>query len=147
MTNTIRTRLATLAISLTLSACTSGGGSHPPRASLENTTWILAGLTGQVTMAPPRGKPAGFTLVAKEHRVQGGTGCNRLIGDYQLDGEKLVFDGMASTRMACPESGDQEARFLEALDATRGWRLRGDTLELLDAEGNTRAQLKALPTE
>jgi heat shock protein HslJ len=42
-------------------------------------------------------------------RVSGFTGCNRLSGGYTVEGDRLTFGPMATTRMACPEGMATEA--------------------------------------
>ena len=75
-------------------------------------------------------------------RLSGSGGCNRITGSYQLDGDRLTFGPIASTRMACPEAMDQEQAFLKALAAVRSYRIPGGTLELLDGS-NVVARLRA----
>ena len=47
-------------------------------------------------------------------------------------------------RMVCAEGMAQESRCLQALDTVTRCRIDGDRLELLDAHGAVRAQLRAV---
>ena len=74
-------------------------------------------------------------------RVTGSGGCNRFSGSYQSDQRSLRFGPLASTRMACLDM-DTETAFLRALERTRHYRIRGRTLDLLDAGGGLAARLE-----
>ncbi len=52
-------------------------------------------------------------------RINGFTGCNRFMGSYTTNGDRIKISPLASTRMACEETAMQtEARFLKMLEAT-----------------------------
>ena len=69
----------------------------------------------------------------------GSTGCNRLIGGYELDGGRLAFPNAGTTMMACVDAKD-EYGFVDMLGSVRHWRKSGSQLSLLDARGTTLAQ-------
>jgi heat shock protein HslJ len=78
----------------------------------------------------------GLRLDPDSDRVSGSGGCNRLMGGFELDGQKLRFLPLASTRMACPEPLMAfERRYFRAVELVRGWRIDDGTLVLLDADG------------
>ena len=55
-------------------------------------------------------------------RVAGDGGCNRYMGSYEGEGDRLKFGPLASTRMACPEAlMNQDDRFHQALARVVGW--------------------------
>lgn len=114
-------------------------------APLQDTYWKLVRL-GNEAVAPPVGqnREAHLVLHTQGQRVAGSGGCNRLTGSYVLEGGKLGFPPVATTRMACPEAGDAEGRFLKALTQVAGYRLSGPQLVLLDAGGQVLAQLEAV---
>ena len=106
----------------------------PPAAALEGTEWRLVDIGGQP--APAGGdstRHPGFTLLAEGRKVQGSAGCNRMRGTYQLDGEKLKFGPLATTRMACPAM-ETETAFLKALEATTRYEVSGSSLTLYGAD-------------
>jgi heat shock protein HslJ len=53
-------------------------------------------------------------------------------GRYQLDGDRIAFSEMISTKMACIEDDRmrQEARFVGALERADRYAISGDTLSL-----------------
>ncbi|WP_274630595.1 YbaY family lipoprotein [Arvimicrobium flavum] len=74
-------------------------------------------------------------VIARDGRVSGTGGCNRLTGSAKISGNRISFGQVASTQMACvPAAMDQEGKFFAALRDVRSWRTdaRGK-LQLLDA--------------
>jgi heat shock protein HslJ len=103
-------------------------------APLRGTTWALP---ASGTAAPPS-----FKLDSSELRV---AGCNRISGSFVLDGAKLSFGSMVSTRRACYPDDGTETRFLKALSEVRGWRMEGAQLVLLSDTGSSLLRLAAVP--
>jgi heat shock protein HslJ len=107
-------RVATLLI-LTATAASmvwSGAGA----AELWGTAWLADDIGGRGVVDRARS-----TLHFDEsRRVSGSTGCNRFFGPVELDGDRISFGNLATTRMACPDAlMDQERRFLEALSKAK----------------------------
>jgi copper homeostasis protein (lipoprotein) len=110
---------------------------------LRGTYWKLVRLGDEPVAAAAQQREAHLVFAADVLRVAGSGGCNRLTGSFELDGDRLRFGRMASTRMSCPDGMDQEQRFLEALQQAARCRIRGSRLELLDANGAVRARFEA----
>lgn len=150
MRYSMKASLWALAGAFALSACQGGGGQKKPeapmaQASLENTLWKLVKLGDQPVTLAPGARQSSFTLLAEQRRVQGDTGCNRMMGSYTLQGDALRFGPLATTRMACPDSvGQNEAAFLKALEAAGKWHIDGETLELRDGQGARLAVFESL---
>lgn len=80
--------------------------------------------------------------ISSDLRAGGRGGCNSYFSQAKIAGESLSFSAAAATRMACDDlQMAQEAVFFEALTSTRFWRLDGERLLLLDAEGRIVARL------
>jgi putative lipoprotein len=107
------------------------GGSH----RLENTHWILVEINGKPVEAGSTANEAYFELDSKGKRIQGSTGCNRLSGGYETEGDTLEFSKVVMTQMACIKGMEIEAAFSKALTATTKFNLGNDGLELYRAEG------------
>lgn len=120
-------------------------GCSGPQAdeSLENTYWKLAALGGVPFTSYPGTREVHFVL-QPGRRVSGFSGCNRLMGGYTLEGERLSFGQLAGTRMACAQGGEQERAFLEMLGKAARWRVMGPWLELADANGQALAVFQAV---
>lgn len=125
-----------------LCACASGGASLLS-APLEKTRWALVSLgPDAVTIAKTQSEP--FLIFGTEPgRVAGSSGCNRLAGGYEQTGEKLAFTPLAGTRMACADGMEVESAFHQALAKVASFAIRGDALELRDAQGALLATLEA----
>ena len=74
-------------------------------------------------------------------RVAGIGGCNRFGGRYELTGDALSFSPLMATRMACrPDLMKAEQDFFDMLGKVKAMKLDGDTLQLLDGEGQQLAR-------
>ena len=103
-------------------------GSNP----LLDTAWSVTSIGGEPTLAETRVSLA----FAPDQSAGGNGGCNNYFSEASFDPAPLSFSPIAGTRMACaPEVMAQEAEFFAALEATAGYDLAGDTLQLRDAAG------------
>ncbi|MFO7960762.1 MAG: META domain-containing protein [Nitriliruptoraceae bacterium] len=115
-------------------------GTDRTDAALVGTSWQLRELiSGGGLDAAVGGNAAEAELVFREDgRLVGSTGCNRLTGDYELDGDLLVLGAVATTRMACLDDrvAQQEQRVLAVLQAgTLEVELEGTRLVLRAGDG------------
>jgi heat shock protein HslJ len=112
----------------------AGGKPVAAGRPLEKTYWkaTLVGTTA-VAAADPKREP--HLVLEPGGKVAGSDGCNRLAGSYELTGETITFGRMAGTMMACPDSGETDHAFRQALENARRWKITGDGLELFDASG------------
>lgn len=132
-----------------------GSDVLPPPAGLAETYWKAVELGG-APVAPAEGDREPHLVLRAEPApgmaegllpVQGGTGCNRLVGTYSATERQLRFTPGATTRMACPEPNPEPA-FLKALADTRAYRIgarHNDELELLDGTGRVVGRFRATP--
>ncbi len=110
--------------------------------TLEGREWTLVELGGQGVVALTDLPLPSFRLASGE--MTGFAGCNRMFGSYQVDGRKLAFGPIGTTRRACADESNLETRFLQALEATTAHAMTLGALELR-AGRNRIAQL--VPTE
>ncbi len=131
--------LALTVLILTLTACT---GTGLPPTNLNGTSWNLASLNGQPVLDGTQP-----TLTFADGQVSGNASCNGIGGDYTLRGDKLTFEALMSTLMACfpEETMQQEQAYLAALGSTASYQVEGDQLTLFDAEGNKLADFTRVP--
>jgi len=115
-----------------------------PHRTLGNTYWKLTRLGASAVEVAPSQRKRSLVLHADKGQVAGSGGCNRFSGSYTSDGSALSFGSLASTRMACAVEMEQEAAFLASLGRVRSWRIRGDGLELLGADGSAVARVQAV---
>ena len=116
----------TAVLALASGCATNAAAPTQSGVSLTDTSWKLAELAGQ-----PGGQQS-LTFDASKGMVFGSGGCNNFSGAYQWSGKSLKLGPLASTRRACAEdaASRQEYAFLQALDATRTWKVEGKTLIL-----------------
>jgi copper homeostasis protein (lipoprotein) len=119
-------------------------GSRMVDSPLRGTTWNLVRLGDRPVLAVERQREAHLVLSKDEMRASGSGGCNRITGSFELEGNRLRFGQMASTRMACPEGMEQEQRFLDSLEKVEHYRIRGSHLEFLDAAGAVITRFEAV---
>jgi heat shock protein HslJ len=114
-------------------------------AELEGTDWQLGQVQTDDGLVDALGG-ARAMLRLEDGRLTGSAGCNRLMGGYERDGDKLRFSpNMASTMMACPPPlMAQEQAVTKALQAVRGFALEAERLVLADAGGEPLLTLTAL---
>lgn len=113
---------------LMMAACSSGMKNVP----LEGTQWKLAKME-EIPAAALFVEEDSFTLTfdAAEHRVSGRTNCNRFFGSYEIEDDKIDFDQMGMTRMACLDM-QYEDSFVRMLDEVDRFEVKGDELMLYD---------------
>ena len=119
-------------------------GNTLDEAPLRDTCWKLVRLGDEPVAAATKQREAHLVFASDEGLITGSGGCNRVIGSFELDGDRLRFGRMASTQMFCPDGMDQEKRFLEALEHVERYRIRGSHLELLDSTGAESARFEAV---
>jgi copper homeostasis protein (lipoprotein) len=113
-----------------------------PNATLENSYWKLLEVGGRPARVVDNIPEPNLRLTPAKKLARGSTGCNSFTGPYELSGDSLRFGQLVSTLRACtdPEINRQERAFLDALGATRTWRVTGDTL-VLNGEAGQVARL------
>jgi heat shock protein HslJ/uncharacterized lipoprotein NlpE involved in copper resistance len=118
---------------------------HRAAASLTNTYWRIVRIGGEEVHATEGRREPHLLLRSGEPRFAATVGCNQMLGGFQAGEATLSFKAGAMTMMACPPPLDQlEHRFIDALNATKGWRIAGQVLELLDADGKPLALFEAV---
>jgi putative lipoprotein len=109
----------------------STGGGAGSTATLENTYWKAVRLNDKPIVVTDEIRETHFILNAATQSVGGNGGCNKLFGRYRVNGDSLLFSGLGSTLMACPEPGMSNERMLnEVLTKTATYRITGETLKL-----------------
>ena len=117
---------AAAALLVTMAAC----GSAAQDKTLEGPTWKLAKMESIPATAINQ-ETDFFTLEfnAADTMVAGRTNCNRFFGKYELKGQKLEFENLGMTRMACPEMQYEDA-FVKMLDEVDGYEIKGEELKI-----------------
>lgn len=113
-----------------------------PAATIEGLTWNLVGLPGHDSSVLGGAKRP-VTVRFEAGRISGFSGCNRFMGGYTVDRDKLVIGTLAGTMMACPEPAMAvEKAFLSALSGTLAAELTGNQLSLTPVAGGAPLQFE-----
>ena len=103
-------------------------------AALADTDWVLTAINGRPPLEGVR-----ITLSLGADGFGGLAGCNHYGGTYVVASDGVLSLGeMVTTVMLCSEPEgvmEQESAYTQALEEAAGYRLSGDTLEILDATG------------
>lgn len=129
--------LTTIVLACNQQSAPSGGGSNAP---LEKTNWKLSQLPALPGALPEAAKAV--TLLLDSSRAAGNAGCNRFFGSYTLNGSKLQFTGIGSTKMFCEGKMEIENSVMNALNNTNTWHIAGKTLSLIK-DSDTLARFEA----
>ncbi|MBN45547.1 MULTISPECIES: META domain-containing protein [unclassified Methylophaga] len=112
--------------------------------NLLNTYWKLTRLNDEPVEVYEQQREPSIILASEENRLSGSDGCNRIMGSFQLREDKLKFNRIASTMMACSEGMETAQAVHFMLEKVRYWQIEGQHLELADVEGNVMARFEAV---
>jgi putative lipoprotein len=110
-------------------------------APLQETYWKLSELSGAPIDKGLKKPP--FIVLHADGRASGFTGCNRMGGPYQLDGQALSFGPFVATFMYCEGAADTERALLDILPKVKGFAIDGGRLELRGESGDVLARFEA----
>jgi len=131
--------LGIVLLMLSMMACQSApvatAGEPVSTAELRNTLWKLTVLNGMQIQTQEGRRMASLTLTSEGSQSRLETACNRGSAGYVIDGKKLKFEIAMSTKMMCPPTQMQEeAAFFKVIAETASYDIKGETLELYDAD-------------
>ncbi|MEV6955411.1 META domain-containing protein [Streptomyces sp. NPDC051183] len=114
-----------------------------PDAPLTATTWIVNSLVSGGTAAslPVDAQGRARFTIAADGSASGSLGCNRFSAKATVDGTRLTFGPLVTTRMACEGAQGEVERALTELFGSNPltWKIQGGTLTLTgpgpDAKG------------
>jgi len=126
------------------SGASTSASSSAANEPLQETYWKLVELRGKPVATAEHQREANLIFHAKDSRITGSGGCNRLMGGYMLEGSSLHFKGVASTMMACAHGMETEQALVGALNKVVSWRISGKSLELFGKEEVPLARFEAV---
>ena len=111
---------------------------------LQNKTWILThiGATEFKTDPSAHNVPS-IQFDAATQRVSGADGCNRLMGAYAINKDKISLNQLAATQMMCMNTTELANQYNSALAKVAGFQVYDKTLRLLDEHGNPVLQFES----
>ena len=115
-------------ISILIASCSSGNGSADP---LLHDIWVVQSING-ATYSRVEGQDLHPTLeiYLSEKRFLGNTGCNNMNGSMNVEGDKISFSDITTTKMFCVDV--DETSFLTALSKADKYKIEKMRLYLFD---------------
>lgn len=100
--------------------------------SIQDKRWTLVNMNGNVQEQ----SPIWLEFDTTSHRFNGNGGCNKVGGEYKLEGSEISFGKVMSTRMACMDekANERESAFLRMLsDRTYSVKFEGQQIQFRDS--------------
>jgi heat shock protein HslJ len=122
---------ALLLLLLAMTANKCADKSPASMTGLLDRKWVFQSLDGR-RLEVPDGVETPWLKLSGE-RLQGFGGCNALMGDFALSGEKLSFANIGSTKKYCEGVQPLEESVKSALSRTDGVRMGSGEARLMGA--------------
>mgnify|MGYP003616067791 FL=1 len=137
-----------IAVALTTVGCATTQTTTKQQETLnqlQNKTWILThiGATEFKTDPSAHNVPS-IQFDAATQRVSGADGCNRLMGAYAINKDKISSSQLAATQMMCMNTTELANQYNSALAKVAGFQVYDKTLRLLDEHGNPVLQFESV---
>lgn len=110
-------------------------------ASIIDTHWKLISIRG---VPAEEGRSEPHLVFSADGGLSGNTGCNNLGSVYTIDGDRIAFGPIVTTRMYCREVARTERELLKNLRDVGRWIVSDQRLELMTDSGVTLAILEAV---
>jgi heat shock protein HslJ len=126
----------TLLVTTVLAGCSALRSLSGRPANMDGMEWVLESLNGK-----PLVQDSNITLNFENGRAGGYAGCNWYGWDYRQGGPTPEEPKITLTLRLCTEPAgvmEQEAAYVEALRETKAFEVKGDRLEVKDAEEEIR---------
>lgn len=121
------------AILLCSVGCTGLETKNSAPLQLNNKKWTAVSLSEEKMPLDSIHNHLPYVFFTQDGGFRGFTGCNRFNGHYQIQGEQILLNTGATTRMACQQS--YENAFLESVSRVVKFQIIEDQLHLLDSNG------------
>ena len=118
-----------------------GRTSQTAEMHLTDVYWKLVEIKGKPVNKMAAIRQPFLYLDPENGHMRGYGGCNRFFGSYLRRENTLVFNKVASTRMACKGGMEVEEQFFQILRQAASYVLEKDRLQLLDSNGKVVAIL------
>ena len=110
---------------------------------LQNKNWSLTHIGATECKVDPTAHNSPSLQFDATQRLSGADGCNRIMGSYVVKKHEINLGQLASTKMMCQNTAELSNKFNEALNKVAGYQVYGQTLKLLDRNGNPVLQFKS----
>lgn len=116
----------------------------PIRASLTGTLWRLSEIDGTSLESFAIGVTP-YLILEADNSMRGFSGCNNITGNYLARGDLLLLERDIIVRFACFKGLELENMFIQVLDESESFEIKGDLLHVRDQNRNVRAIFRAGP--
>ena len=97
---------------------------------LDQTVWELEKTTQGSLVKSSTERPPSLTFSVDKGQFSGFGGCNRVMGEFELDKNNIKIMRIGSTKMNCPNIA-AEKLFMSSLNQVNNYQLKGRQLILL----------------
>lgn len=115
-------------------AAAVGGGSPAQTAekvaSILDSKWALTSIKGGPLNMPKEVEAPWIRLMQEGDQIEGFGGCNSLFGKYAIEGARIKFIDLGSTKKYCEATQGIETAFMQALRSSAEFKLDGSALKL-----------------
>lgn len=125
-------RLTAMLLVLLANTCNQQKAAKQQIGSIQDKRWSLVNMNGKVQEQ----SPIWLEFDTAMHRFSGNAGCNKVGGEYELEGSEITFGKVMSTRMACmdEQANERESAFLRMLsDRTYTIKFEGQQIQFRDS--------------
>ncbi len=117
----------------------AGGGDAVAGAakitSIVNSKWIVRSIKGNTVSMPDGAETPWLRLLRDGGKVEGFGGCNSVMGGFNLEGDRVDFPSLGSTKKYCESTQPTENAFMSAVRSTKTFKMEGEILHFMDATG------------
>lgn len=136
-----------IAVTLTTVGCATTQNTTKQQENLnllQNKTWILTHIGAtEFKIDPSAHNVPSIQFDAATQRVSGADGCNRLMGAYSINKDKISLSQLAGTQMMCVNTMELADKYNTALAKVVAYQVYEKTLRLLDEHGNPVLQFES----
>lgn len=109
---------------------------------LTNKYWKLTQIENNAISVYPNQREA--HIILKEQKLAGSDGCNRIMGTYTTNKNKITFSKIASTMMMCQQGMKQAYKFKNNLEKADNFKIEKDNLSIFDKNSNKVLEFKVI---
>ncbi len=100
-------------------------------ASILAMKWVLTSIKGGPLNMPKEAEAPWIVLKREGDQLEGFGGCNSLFGTYAVEGSRIKFIDLGSTKKYCEATQGIETAFMQALRTSAEFKLEGGLMKLI----------------
>lgn len=104
------------------------------KESITEMKWFLQEIDGDREVIIQNDNVPYLEFDLESSKAGGNASCNRFFADYHIVDNTLNFGLIATTKMYCADTSDQEYRFLHALERVDSFKISDNILYLFEGD-------------